>query len=521
MKRKTAGVRRPTLLVVASLVALGFVSPILWLVWNTAPSSVIDLFADGTLVGPLRRTLTVALGSAIVAVISGVTLAWLVARTDLPGRRLLAVSAPLPMVIPTYVGALAVVSGFASGGIIEQTFGATPLPRWSGPIPSVLVTGLLSSPLVYLPTLARLGQIPQSLHDAARSLGRSPVRAAITVDATLCASPIAGGALLVSLYGVSEFGAVQVFRYDTLSRVVYTSFESFDLPKARAASVVLAVIAIAIVATERLIQQRVTRFSLPKGRTGVRIPLGRVRWPIAAAAFTIPALSLLAPVGVLVFWALRGSQSRIGTVTDDLGSATTSTAVIAVSAAVVAILVVLPVARLTTRRSRWATLIAGACTVGYALPGVVIALSMVTLVLGSSVLDRWYQTMPVLIAAYVIHFGATAVRATSDAMTAVPDRVREAASLLDASPWRRLIKVELPLLAPGLAAAAGLVLLATVKELPATLLLAPIGTVTLATRLWSTWQSAYFDEVGLTAIVLLVLAGALTWVLTLRRLDRA
>ena len=122
---------------------------------------------------------------------------------------------------------------------------------------------------------------------------------------------------------------------------------------------------------------------------------------------------------------------------------------------------------------------------GFALPGVVIALSLVFWIIDAPIVDRWYQTLPLLILAYVLHFGAQATRAAHVAVEAVPRRLGDAAATLGAGRTRRFLTVELPLMTPGLLAGAGLVMLSTMKELPATLLLAPtVGFDTLATDIW-------------------------------------
>jgi iron(III) transport system permease protein len=126
-----------------------------------------------------------------------------------------------------------------------------------------------------------------------------------------------------------------------------------------------------------------------------------------------------------------------------------------------------------------------------------------------------------LVFAYVVHFGAQALRSSQVAVSGLPRRVEEAAQSLGASRWRRLRTIDVPLMAPGLAAGGGLVLLATMKELPATLLLAPTGFETLATRVWSANESGSLARAGLASLALIALTAALTWLLTIRRLERA
>ena len=142
------------------------------------------------------------------------------------------------------------------------------------------------------------------------------------------------------------------------------------------------------------------------------------------------------------------------------------------------------------------------------MPGLVIALSLTFWALrapGASVL---YQTVPLLIVAYVVHFGAQALRSSELAVGSVPRALDESALLLGASSWRRAVTIHLPLMLPGLLAGGGLVMLSVLKELPATLLLAPIGYQTLTTRVWGAFEDGFLAEAGFGAIALVAASAA-------------
>ncbi|MBW3602681.1 MAG: ABC transporter permease subunit, partial [Actinobacteria bacterium] len=235
---------------------------------------------------------------------------------------------------------------------------------------------------------------------------------------------------------------------------------------------------------------------------------------------------LLAPVAVLAYWAARGvttseAASSLGAAPVSLLGSLVNTAGAGLAAAATAVLAVLPVAYLTARHRGGVAGAANAVVVGgFALPGLVIALTLVVVTLhGPVLLSSAYQTLPLLVFAYVVHFGAQSLRAAQVGVAAIPPGVDDAARLLGAGRLRRLVVVELPLLAPALLAGAGLVLLSTMKELPATLLLAPAGFSTLATDIWNLTREAFWADASLAALVLLALSGALTWVLVLRRAD--
>ena len=204
----------------------------------------------------------------------------------------------------------------------------------------------------------------------------------------------------------------------------------------------------------------------------------------------------------------------------DLVDPAATTTTIALVTAVVTVAVVLPVATATTRDPHpLSTGSASAIVAGFAMPGLVIALALAVLALNTSVLNPLYQTLPLLVAGYVIHFGSQALAGSEQAVRAVPVRLREQSQLLEPSRIRRLWKVDLPIMRPGLLAGGGLVLLATVKELPVTLLLSPIGFTTLATDIWSSYGEGFYAATGLSSLALVAVSGLLTWLLVVRHSD--
>jgi len=184
---------------------------------------------------------------------------------------------------------------------------------------------------------------------------------------------------------------------------------------------------------------------------------------------------------------------------------------------VVTVVAVFPVAYLLARhRGRLGGAINGAVVAGFAIPGLVVALSLIFWTLHASPFEFLIGTLPVLVFAYVVHFGAQAVGTSQVAVSAVPRRMGDAARLLGAGRLRRLTTVELPLMAPGLAAGGGLVMLSTMKELPATLLISPIGFRTLAVEIWNTYEASYLPETAILALILVAISALLTWLLVVR-----
>lgn len=517
----------------SALVAALFATPLAYLVVRglTEGGTLAAAWASGATLGPLLRTLVLGVSVAAASAVLGTALAWLVARTDLPGRRVARLLLPLPLVMPSFIAAFALLAAFAPGGLLAgllEPLGVGRLPAFEGFWGALYVLTLFTYPYVYLPVVARLGQLPASLEESARLLGRGPAAVFRTVVAPQAAGAVWAGTLLVFLYTISDFGAVQLLRYETLTSSIYAS-RVFDRAGALAQSLLLGLLAVAVVAAERSVTRgghgRPGR--LAAGARSLRVPLGRWRGPAVALVGGVVGLALVAPVGVLAFWAVRGlfhGSSRAGALVTDAGALAgpaVNTAVMAVVAALVAVAAVLPVAYLTVRHASRLGGAANAVIVGgFALPGLVVALALAFWTLQAPwPLAALYQTQALLVFAYVVHFGSQALRSAQVAVAAVPGRLDDAARILGAGRLRRLRTVELPLAAPGLLAGAGLVLLSTMKELPATLLLAPPGFETLATRIWNATEDAFLADASLAALFLLLLSGVLTWFLVVRRGD--
>lgn len=514
--------------VAALVVAALFATPLTYLlVRNVADAG--DLWgslANRRSIDPLVRSLTLAATVAVSAAVLGTALAWVLARTDVPLRRVWATLLPLPLVFPSFVGAFALQASLAPGGVVEAWTGVEGF-RVEGFAGAWAVLTIFTFPYVLLPVGARLLALPPSYEESARLLGRSPISVFRTVVLPQLGSSIRAGALLVFLYVISDFGAVQLLRYDTLTRVIYEN-RLLDRTRSLALALVLALIALLVATGERSLARRTPAATVARARSALRVPLGRGRWLVGAAMATVVGLSLAGPIISLGFWAWRGvdgspdGMAYLGDQLGDLTGPAWSTAWVSVVTALVAVVVVLPVAYLTSRyRSRLAGPANALVVSGFALPGLVIALSVIALaVSGPEPVFALYRTFPLLVLAYVVHFGAQSMRAAQVALSAVPNRLDDAARMLGAGRVRRLRTIDLPLMLPGLAAGAGLVLLSTMKELPATLLLSPFGFETLSTRMWGATEDGFLAEAGLTSLVLVAVSGALTWALVVRRADR-
>ena len=511
--------------VAVAAVALLFAAPLLYLLLQARDA--FGAVRDADIGAPLGRTIALATTSAITTSIVGTALAWLIARTDLPGRRFWRIVAPLPLVFPSFVGAFCFLAAFTEGGLADdyllRPLGIESQWRIEGFGWSVVVLTLFTYPYVYLPVVARLTELPASIEESARSLGCSTRRLFGAVVLPQIRGAIGAGALLVFLYSLSEFGAVSLLRYGTLTRSIHQSVQSFDESSAFALSLVLAACALGVIALERAWARRRGRIeSTGGGRVSIRYSLGRARIPATVFVGAVSALALFGPMAVLAQWAWRGVRSGSSLHAERLLPSVTNTVQYGVIGAACAVAITLPIAYLIVRHpanviGRGANAIV---TSAFAIPGLVLGFVFVDLALTDRVPEWLYQSAPLLVLAYVVHFGAQALRAGEVVVAGVPRRLGEASRSLGVSGIRRFLRVDLPLMRSGLGAGAGLVLLSVAKELPATLLLIPSGEGTLALRVWSATESLFYAQAGFFALALVALSGALTWFITIRPLAR-
>ena len=529
--RSTATKRRPPAVMLALSVLIGvvFMGPFAYVV-----SRNLDLGTDlGSLLlsqstwDPLRRSLLLGFVVSASTAVIGTGLAWLTIRTDIRGRGVWRILAPIPLVFPSFVGATALIAGFATGGLVEDLvspLGITDLPDMKGFRGAWLVLTLFTYPYVYLPVAARMASLPPSLEESARLLGRKPPTVFVTVVLPQVWSAVLAGTMLVFLYTISDFGAVSLLGYSTLAEQIYAD-QLFDQARSMGLALILGVTALCVVMGERALERRRAQVEVERSHEPLIVPLKGWGIPVLVVVAAFLGNALIGPVAVLGFWAWRGLTTNIDSVglgvdVGDLLGPALHTAEVGLITAVAAIAVVLPIAWLTGRyRSRIAGAANSMVVAGFALPGVVIALSLVFWAIDAPIIGRWYQTLPLLIVAYVLHFGAQASRAAHVAVETVAESMSDAAATLGASRSRRFFTVELPLMAPGLFAGAGLVMLSTMKELPATLLLAPIGFDTLATEVWAAGERGALAQGAVASLALVAVSSVLTWAVVLRRLD--
>jgi iron(III) transport system permease protein len=429
----------------------------------------------------------------------------------------------LPLVIPSYVGAFALLGALGPRGELQQLLeplGVERLPQLPGFVSALIVLVLFTYPYVLLLVAASLHRVDISLERAARGLGMSPIGAFRHATVPQIRSSIVAGGLLAGLYALGDFGVVSIMRVETLTRQIYLRYGVlFDRSTAAILGLVLCVIALVVLVIER----RVLRGNqlAARRRTNARseqhaIDLGRWQWPSVAFVAIVAAGALVIPLAMLAWWlgslgADNGWTTRVGETGEALAGSVAASGLGSVAAACLAI----PVAILAVRyRSRAAAVIEAIIYSGYALPGVVAALGLTYVATRTAF---WlYQTLALLVIAYIIRFLPQAVGATRSAIERVHPSLEAAARGMGRGRFGVMRTVTLPLALPGVLAGAMLVFLTAMKELPATLMLRPTGFETLATLIWYETSVADYREAALPALVLVGVSAVPLWLLVIR-----
>ena len=433
-----------------------------------------------------------------VSVVLGVGAAWLIERTTLRGRRIWGVLAALPLAIPSYVAAFSWISAFPD------------LAGFSG---AVIVLSLSCFPYVYLPTAAALRRLDPAMEETSRSLGIGPYATFWRVTLPQLRPAVAAGALLVSLYTLSDFGAVSILRYDTFTRVIFTSFNSsFDRTPAVVLSGMLVLVTAVIVLAEARTRGRARYARLGSGaaRLSARISLGRMRTAAYGGLGLLAATALGVPLLSMAYWLSVGRSGELDL--PRIMAAVGGSLVLAGGGAVVTMLLALPVGLLAARYTgRLPGLLERATYLGHAVPAIVIALSLVFFTVRYAF--GLYLTVPLVLFAYAVLFLPLAVGAVRASAAQSPPVFEEVARSLGRRPRQVLRTITLPLAAPGIAAGTALVFLAAMKELTATLVLHPTGMDTLAIRLWTETSTRSYAAAAPYAALLMLVSVVPTYLL--------
>jgi iron(III) transport system permease protein len=510
----------PKIAFLAGSVALLAVIPVIYILIHalTGDPELWQRIIQTRLIKLFSNTLWLVLAVTTGTSLLGVSMAWLTERTDVPGRKIFRWLLALPLAIPPYIGAtihLALLR--PRGGLISlwlegNNLSFLPLPIPTGFWGAAFVLIIFSYPYVYLLSGAAFRSMNASFDEAARMLGRTPWQTFWQVTIPSIRPGITAGALLVALDMLAEYGTVALLRFETFSSAIFVQLAGrYDRSAASILSGVLILLALIILYGEFHIQGRAQFTQIGSHwRPATLIHLGKQRiWGFLALLFTV-LMSFIIPVSLLMFWSTQsildsqtfsgmqiGSRGLLSFIFNSVWSSG--------FAALLAVLFSIPIAIYVVRYpGKISRLFSRLSQVGYAIPGVVVALSLVMLV--NRFLPFLYATPLVVVMAYVVRYIPQAVRSSESAMRQLSPSMEEASRLLKRNALQTFMQVTLPLILPGLLAGSALVFLSSLKELPATLLLRPAGFETLAVRVWIWSEEGFYFQAAPAALLLVVMS---------------
>ncbi len=501
-----------------ALVIIGVVVPLCYLVVRAFEGDATELAEIVFRTRNLRllaNTLALAVGVLLLTSTLAFPLAWLVTRTDMRGRRFVTTLGVLPLAVPGYVMAYALLAATGPSGLLS----ALHLPRPSGFFGAWLALGLYTFPYLFLNLRSALLGLDPSLEEAALSLGYSNREVARRVVLPQLRPAFFAGGLLIALHVLGDFGVVSLMRFETFSYAIYLQYAAaFDRVYAAWLALMLLSLTGAILLLEmRLLRgRRYERTGSGSAQARKTTALGRWTAPAYGFATLVGLASVALPVSTVVYWVGRGTEHGRW---NELLSALLDTCSAALPAAFIATALALPVAYLSVRKPSGPTRAAERFAyLGYATPPLAFALALIFFTLRSA--PFLYQSLGLLIIAYALHFLAEAIGPIRSAMYQAPARIQEAARNLGRSPLLAFFEGTFPLLRGGLGAGVVLVFLSALKELPITFLLSPLGFRSLAMGVWGAANESLFSVAAPYALVLMVTSSVIVWLLLREYLPR-
>lgn len=525
-----------TLLLPLAILALELLTidiPLWQRLWNT--------ILPRTLWNTLRLSIGVSLGTFLI----GGGFAWLLTAYEFPARRWFDRLLLLPLAIPGFIMGFVYVTIFEFAGpiqtLLRQQFNWSRTDYWfpniASPTGLILVLILVLYPYVYI--LARSGFQEQSAHtlEAANILGYKGWQAFLRVALPLARPQIAVGLLLVIMETLTDYGTVSFFGYPTLSeRIVVLWNTSFDSAAATELASLMVILALSLLFGEQLLRRKARFYQ--QGSYGRRVArqklTGTKKWAATLACLSLLSASFILPLTQLLIWAIQEFQDPTITIlSEPFLIYTRDTLILGLAGAIVTITIALIIAyssrRNAAKTSRFPHWFPRLLTIGYAMPGAVIAVGVLTVInpldgpLTEAATNLGYQqpgylltgTIAALIYGYTVRFMALGFNSISASVDKIKPSMEEAARTLGAGSPHIFRRIHLPLVRTGIGAGAVLVFVDIMKELPITLLLRPFGMDTLAVRAYLLSVEGFHESAAIPALMIL-LAGLIPVFLLMR-----
>ena len=453
-------------------------------------------------------------------------LAFLNVRTNLPFAKYLLSISVLPIALPSYVIATTQIELLGPRGIvydiISNFFEIAPLPSFYGLSGSVIVLGLITYPYIYIGLCATFRRFDFQMIDASRTLGASVSKTFNRIIIPLVLPTIASGSLLVSLYVLSDFGAVALLRFNTFTIAIfnrmYSSIGNYGVLELCSLVIVFCFIILFIESRSRTN----SRYFSNSTSVNLRIlDLGYWKWVILPFALLPTVLGFLLPVMILLYWLISGIffETSFINVYEDLFSEIIGSVTISLISSIIITFLATTVVLIIRKKIRIISFIIEKTSyIGLSLPGIVVAMSLVFFTI--NYLDFIYQTYIVLIFGYLISFLPAALTPVKSSVSQIDPSLEEASYSLGKGKVMTFYNVIVKLSIPGVSYGGVLVFILCIKELPLTLILSPLGFSTLATSIWSSASEAFFMDTAAASLVLILVAGIPTYIFMSNNLSK-
>lgn len=449
--------------------------------------------------------LLIAVGA--ITLILGVSLAWIIARYDFPGKKIWKWIALLPFAIPGYVLAYTYATIMAPGGVFYEfwTFmggDIRSMPSLYGFWGVAMVLGLVNYPYIYLLSYVALLKTNVHFEESALVAGKSKIETALSITLPMIRPAIIAGLALALMEVLADFGTVALLRYPTFTEAIVRQMQArFDPYGAAAIGAVLIVLTVSLLLIERAFRGRKGYVHI-KGQSKTYQPkkIGKKATALVTGLLlSVSTMAFFAPLVVLIVLSLMAAPDP------RLWSFVFNTLSVAVVGATIAIAIVLPIAYLHIRKKSLITRASSyAVTVGYSLPGPVVAVGLT--LLATTFVPALFGGFIILIFAYLVRFSPIALQSHESAIGQVSASLEDASRTLGMTANQTIKKITLPLIKPALLSAWVLVFVDIMKELPATMMLRPLAFDTLAIQVWMMASEELWELSALPAL-LIVLVG--------------
>lgn len=493
---------------IAAVIAVGVLLPLAYLLiraFDATPELLNNVIFRMRNVRLLGNTLLLTGSVLLLDVLIALPLAYLSTRCKIKWRQFITLLGVLPLAIPGYVMAYALLGLGGYNGLFDTWFGWN-FFRLSGFSGSLIVLTLCTFPYLYLNFRTSLLGLDPSIEEASRSLGHDAWSTFKKIILPQLKPAFLAGGLLISLHVIGDFGTVSLMRFETFSYALYLQYvAAYDRIYAAWLALMLLMLTTGALVLEYRLLKKAIYYRLGRGVAKSRSLLSLGPWKIPAYLFVgvLFLISILLPVSSIGYWV---NQPAFTAALPDLAASLWNSVKASAPAALLTTAMALPLAYIGVRyKTKLSDPIERVAYLGYATPPLAFALAFVffSLVVSTSL----YQSLLLLVLAYSLHFLAESIGPVRSSLYQAPPQLEEAARSLGYSPVKAFFKVTFPLLRGGIIASAALVFLSAMKELSITFLLAPIGFDTLALNVWSYTGEAMFAEAAPYALAILLFSS--------------